>query len=100
MFQRVLCVSAFVFLFTLGFAGPASAQSNDGRILGTITDAQSKVVVGAKIAITNTGTGATRNLESNGAGDYTAPALQPGLYTVTAEAHGFKKVEHSNIRLE
>ena len=100
MFQRVLCISAFVFLFTLRFAAPASAQSNDGRILGTITDPQSKVVVGAKIAITNTGTGATRNLESNGAGDYTAPALQPGLYTVTAEARGFKKVEHSNIRLE
>ena len=28
------------------------------------------------------------------------PALQPGLYTVTTEAPGFKKVEHSNIRLE
>jgi hypothetical protein len=82
------------------FAAPTSAQSNDGRILGTITDSQAKVVVGAKIAITNTGTGTTRNLESNGAGDYTAPALQPGLYTVTAESRGFKKVEHSNIRLE
>jgi hypothetical protein len=100
MFQRVLCVSAFVLLFTLGLAVPALAQSNEGRILGTVTDSQGKVVVGAKIAITNTGTGATRNLESNGAGDYTAPALQPGLYTVTAESRGFKKVEHSNIRLE
>lgn len=100
MFQRVLYVSAFVLLFALGFAVPVSAQSNDGRILGTVTDSQGKVVVGAKIAITNTGTGATRNLESNGAGDYTAPALQPGLYTVTAESRGFKKVEHSNIRLE
>ena len=100
MFQRALCVSAFVLLFALGFAVPASAQSNDGRILGTVTDSQGKVVVGAKIAITNTGTGTTRNLESNGAGDYIAPALQPGLYTVTAEARGFKKVEHSNIRLE
>ncbi|HKD63360.1 MAG TPA: carboxypeptidase-like regulatory domain-containing protein [Candidatus Acidoferrales bacterium] len=100
MFQRVLHASAFVLLFALGFAAPAAAQSNDGRILGTVTDSQGKVVVGAKIAITNTGTGATRNLDSNGAGDYTAPALQPGLYTVTAESRGFKKVEHSNIRLE
>ncbi len=100
MFQRVLCVSAFVLLFASGFAVPAAAQSNDGRFLGTVTDSQGKVVVGAKIAITNTGTGTTRNLESNGAGDYAAPALQPGLYTVMAEARGFKKVEHSNIRLE
>ena len=100
MLQRALCVSAFVLLVALGLAVSASAQSNDGRILGTVTDSQGKVVVGAKIAITNTGTGTTRSLESNGAGDYAAPALQPGLYTIKAEARGFKKVEHSNIRLE
>lgn len=57
-------------LLTLQFIGSTSAQTNDGRILGTVTDSQGKVVVGAKITITNTGTGATRNLESNGAGDY------------------------------
>ena len=100
MIRRVHGVLALVLLLALGFLVSAAAQSNEGRILGTVTDTQGKVVVGAKIAITNTGTGATRNLESTGAGDYTAPALQPGLYTVTAEAPGFKKVEHSNIRLE
>src|ERR1700726_2365299 len=100
MIRRVHGVFALGLLFALGFVTSAAAQSNEGRILGTVTDSQGKVVVGAKIAITNTGTGTARNLESNGAGDYTAPALQPGLYTVTAEAPGFKKVEHSNIRLE
>jgi hypothetical protein len=100
MIRRVHLVLALGVLFALGFVVSAAAQSNEGRILGTVTDSQGRVVVGAKIAITNTGTGTTRNLESNGAGDYTAPALQPGLYTVTAEAPGFKKVEHSNIRLE
>jgi hypothetical protein len=100
MIRRVHVVLALGLLLALGFLVSAAAQSNEGRVLGTVTDSQGKVVVGAKIAITNTGTGATRNLESNRAGDYTAPALQPGLYTVTAEAPGFKKVEHSNIRLE
>jgi hypothetical protein len=98
--RRVHGVLALCLLFALGFGISAEAQSNEGRILGTVTDSQGKVVVGAKIAITNTGTGTTRNLESNGAGDYTAPALQPGIYTVTAAAPGFKKVEHPNIRLE
>jgi hypothetical protein len=93
-------VLALGLLLAVGFADSVAAQSNEGRILGTVTDSQGKVVVGAKIVITNSGTGATRNLESNGAGNFTAPALQPGLYTVTAEAPGFKKVEHSNIRLE
>jgi Carboxypeptidase regulatory-like domain len=100
MIRRVRGVLALVVLLTLGFAGSAAAQSNEGRILGTVTDSQGKVVVGAKITITNTGTGAMRHLESNGAGDYTAPALQPGLYTITAEAPGFKKVQHTGIRLE
>ena len=100
MIRRVHGAFALGLLFMLGFAISTAAQSNEGRILGTVTDSQGKLVVGARIAITNTGTGATRNLESNGVGDYTAPALQPGLYTVTAEASGFKKVEHSNIRLE
>ena len=98
MFQRVLCVSAFVLLFASGFAVPAAANRTTVELPG-VTNSQ-LICFWHKIAVTNTGTGTTRNLESNGAGDYAAPALQPGLYTVMAEARGFKKVEHSNIRLE
>ena len=76
------------------------AQSNEGRILGTVTDSQEKVVVGAQVVVTNTGTNAIRNLRTNNAGDYVAPNLQPCLYTITAEASGFKKVVHPDVRLE
>jgi len=81
-------------------AASGLAQSNEGRILGTVTDSQEKVVVGAQVVVTNTGTNAIRNLRTNNAGDYVAPNLQPGLYTITAEASGFKKVVHPDVRLE
>jgi hypothetical protein len=100
MLQRVLGVTALVCLLGFLFCTDASAQSQEGRFLGTVTDSQGKVVVGAKIAITNTGTGVTRNLASNGVGDYTAPAMQPGLYSLSAEAPGFKRIERTSIRLE
>jgi hypothetical protein len=100
MLRRALGVTALVFLAGFIFSSMASAQSQEGRFLGTVTDTQGKVVVGAKIAITNIGTAVTRNLVSNGVGDYTAPAMQPGLYSLFAEAPGFKRVERANIRLE
>jgi carboxypeptidase family protein/TonB-dependent receptor-like protein len=86
--------------FTVLAAGLARAQSNEGRILGTVTDPQGKVVVGAKVEIINIGTNAIRNIVTNQVGDYVAPNLPPGLYKITAEAPGFKKVESADIRLE
>lgn len=88
------------FLLVLLSAATAGAQTYEGRILGTVTDSQGRVVVGAKIVIANAATGATRTLQSNQVGDYAAPNLQPGVYTLAAEAAGFKKVVHADVRLE
>ena len=76
------------------------AQSDEGRILGTITDATGSVVVGAKITITNGSTNVSRALTSNRVGDYLAPGLRPGQYVVTAEAPGFKKAVSTPVTLE
>jgi Carboxypeptidase regulatory-like domain len=85
---------------TLWCAGRANGQTGEGRILGTVTDTQGKVVVGAKVTVTNAGTNVPRNLVTNQAGDYVAPNLQAGIYLITGEAAGFKKVVHENVRLE
>ena len=52
------------------------------------------------MTITNTETGISRTLETNDSGDYVAPNLPPGLYTIVAEAQGFKRVERSQVRVE
>src|SRR5438132_5443736 len=76
------------------------AQTHQGRILGTVTDQSGAIVRSAKVVITNVDTDVTRRLESNEAGDYVAPNLPPGVYKITVESPGFKKVERSAIRLE
>jgi Carboxypeptidase regulatory-like domain/TonB dependent receptor len=78
----------------------AVAQSNNGRILGTVTDQTGAVLAGAKVTIADTERGISRTLTSNEVGEYVAPNLQPGLYKITAEAPNFKKVERPAIRLE
>jgi Carboxypeptidase regulatory-like domain/TonB-dependent Receptor Plug Domain len=73
------------------------AQTYQGRVLGTVTDATGAVVPGAKITVTNTATDVTRNLVSNSAGDYVASNLEAGTYAVSAEASGFKKAENKSV---
>jgi len=87
-------------LFVLVCAQAVLAQTSQGRILGTVTDASGAVVTNAKVTITNTATNVTRLLQTNGAGEYAAPSLDPGMYTVTAESSGFKKAVSTPVLLE
>jgi hypothetical protein len=89
-----------VVIAVLGTFSILLAQTYEGRILGTVTDASGAVIVGAKIAVTNTATNVTRNLVSNSAGDYVASNLEAGTYKVTAEAGGFKRAENSSVSVQ
>jgi carboxypeptidase family protein len=82
----------------LGF--PLFSQVNTGRILGTVTDQTGGVIAGATIAVTNTETGVARNLVTDGAGEYDAPNLNPGKYSVRVSNAGFQTFERQNIEVE
>jgi hypothetical protein len=77
----------------------AAAQTVSGTILGTVNDASGAVVSNAKITIVNEGTGLTRTVTSDQNGEYVAPALPTGHYTVTSEISGFKTLALSNIEV-
>ncbi len=79
---------------------PLFSQGNFGRILGAITDQSGGVVAGATVTIVDTQRGVARTLKTDDAGEYNAPTLIPGTYTVRAEAKGFKTVERQNVVLE
>ncbi len=73
------------------------AQRDLGTITGTITDPQGSAVPHAKVTITEDATGFSYTVQTNDTGDYARPALKPGIYSVTAEAQGFRRVAQSNI---
>ena len=84
-------------LLLLGAVRPAAAQSVTGTILGTVTDASGAVVSGVKVTILNEGTALARNVTTDASGEYTAPSLPTGRYTVMSEMAGFKALALSNI---
>src|SRR5580658_1006173 len=72
---------------------PAFSQGSSARIMGTVTDSSGGVVAGAIVTVVDTERGITRTLTSDDAGEYNAPTLNPGSYTIRVEAKGFKKLE-------
>src|SRR5216683_2544546 len=79
-----------VMFFSMFLLGSAHAQYGGG-IQGNVTDSTGAVVGGAKVAITNQGTGKTYDATASELGFYSVTNLAPGTYTVTAQAPGFKK---------
>jgi hypothetical protein len=70
-----------------------------GSIVGTIVDASGGSIVGAKVAVTNTGTGERRVGQSRVGGDYEFLNLVPGVYRVEVEQSGFKKATRENVEV-
>lgn len=76
-----------------------AAFAQNATILGTVTDASGAIVPGATITITNTATRVSRVIQSNTAGNYTAPELPIGPYSLKTEQTGFKAYERTGIVL-
>jgi hypothetical protein len=92
-----LCLAVSILLLP---AAAAFAQQGRGTILGAVTDATGAVIPGATVAVTHTATNVTTTVVSNSDGNYAAPNLLVGSYTVTATKEGFKKSVRSGITLE
>jgi len=73
------------------------AQDYRGSLLGRITDATGAVVPGVSITVVNEATNVPSTTRSNEEGNYLVPLLEPGSYTVTVEAQGFKKLVRSGV---
>jgi hypothetical protein len=80
-------------VWSVGLLLAWSAWGQDtGRIAGTVTDPSSAVISGAKITVTNAGTGASRVTTSDKDGNYQVLDLPIGTYRITAEKTGFAKL--------
>jgi hypothetical protein len=71
--------------------GPATlAQTVTGAITGTVRDASGAVVPAAVVTVVNEGTNVEFKTGTNNSGDYIAPVLPAGNYTVKIEGAGFR----------
>ncbi len=86
-----------VMLFVLVgiFATPVFAQ--EATIVGTVTDPTGAAVPNATVTITKTDTGQSRHFTSNNDGQYVAPGLPIGSYTVQVESGGFKQISKNIV---
>jgi hypothetical protein len=93
--KRVLLTTLSLLLF----ASMALAQSNTGRLVGTVSD-PSGVIPGATVLVTDTKTGKERTIIASDDGTFTVPQLEPGTYTVRISAAGHKTFSASEVKID
>jgi outer membrane receptor protein involved in Fe transport len=102
--MQILRLRGVALLFCLCFvAAGVWAQSSGGLagISGVLKDPSGSVVPNAKVVVSNEELGIARNLTSNDAGVFTAPALPPAPgYAVKVDARGFAPYEAKDIALQ
>src|SRR5579862_4937246 len=92
--SRLALLLSAIFLI---FAAQALAQ--EATIVGTVTDPSGAAVANASISITNIDTGVSRTLPTSSDGQYVAPDLHIGHYTMKVTAAGFKVAEQTGVTL-
>ena len=95
MHNRMLKFGAALLLLSV----VSLAQESRGSITGVVIDPQSAVIPGATVVITNTETNVSNRTQTNPVGYFEVNLLNPGMYSVTVEATGFKKTVRSGLEL-
>ncbi|HEY1404158.1 MAG TPA: carboxypeptidase-like regulatory domain-containing protein, partial [Pyrinomonadaceae bacterium] len=77
----------------------ATAQSNTGRLVGTVSD-PSGVVPGASVVVRDNLSGREKTIVSSDDGSFTVEQLDPGTYTVTITAAGHKTFSAPDVKID
>ena len=84
-------------LFVSAMTSVACAQS--GSINGTVVDSQGGVLPGADVVAKNNATGGEFQAVTNNEGNFTIPAVNAGVYTVTVSLQGFKSAVLPDVQV-
>jgi Carboxypeptidase regulatory-like domain/TonB dependent receptor-like, beta-barrel len=77
----------------------AAAQVATGSLSGTVKDQTGGAVPGARLVATNTASGVKSETLTSDAGLYVIPSLPVGMYEVSVEITGFKKLNRGNVEI-
>ncbi len=75
------------------------AQSNNGRLVGTVTGPDG-VIAGAAILVTDNQTGIKKTFVSSSDGGFIVPQLEVGTYTVQVTVNGFKSFTANEVKID
>jgi hypothetical protein len=95
---RVL-LSLFLLITLVFFGAAVYAQTGQGTLTGSITDSSGAVIPAVAVVIKNEKTGFTYNAVTNEQGIYRVPYLNAGMYEVTYEATGFRRLVRSGVQI-
>src|SRR5829696_2329040 len=101
--KRHIHLKTIISLLTLLFAlsGAALGQEVTGNLNGTVKDSTGALVKGATVVITDIDKKVVaRTLTTGDGGEWQAPNLPAGNYSLTIEAPGFKKIVQGDIKLD
>jgi hypothetical protein len=92
---------AAIFLIALfAFTVPSPAQVTTGSLTGSVTDPSGAIVPSATVTVKNNATGSERTATTDDQGTFAIPSVEPGQYSVSVEAAGFKKALATNVIVE
>lgn len=86
-----------IFIVSLSAAAFAQSQATTGNIEGRVLDPKDAAVPGASVTATNQQTGLEKTATANDEGVFIITFLQPGPYTVRANASGFSQTEVGDV---
>lgn len=95
--MRKVSTTILLILFVLVVQG--YAQSITGSLNGRVVDQQGSAVPNAQVTATEPTKKLTVPTNTTGAGDFSIAGLEPGTYSVSVEAQGFKKLTRPDIAL-
>jgi len=87
MFRRLVLVLTVVLL---AMARPGFAQFESASLTGTVTDPSGSAIPHANVALRSLVTNVVRNGATSATGTFDFVNVEPGRYTLTAKAPGFK----------
>src|SRR5713226_711452 len=90
----------FTLLILILTTSPLWSQLPTATLNGLVTDPKDLAVAGAKVTLTNQGTGVSREAKTSSEGQYVFTELPPGVYTLRIEMQGFAPREYKDVRLE
>ena len=98
---RITSFYACVFAMLACFAPlQMFGQSERGTIVGTVRDPTGATVPDARVTLTQTSTNQVTSVVTSRSGEFVAPSLPSGVYSVKVESSGFRPAQLSGLTLD